>query len=128
MKAWKLSNESDDEGRVIIVFAENRGKAMSQGSEDELGTFEWTSLRAVRAKHFDDMENLTSKELMREMWHEGWWFSLGEERLPIYDDPHYSLEHFKFLNKDDVEHNHLHDRVFDDWYNRTYDKELNTFR
>lgn len=127
MKAWYLSNESDYEGRVVIVFAGDREKAKSQALEDELGTFDWTDLRAVRAKHFDDMEGLTSKELMREMWHEGWWFSLGEDKLPIYDDPAYSLEEFSYLSKDDVQDNHLHDRVFDEWYNRTYAKENEYF-
>ena len=104
MKAWIIEDPNDYEGRQALVFADTRNEAKNQAGWFDIEC-DWIDLRAIRAKTFDSMENLSTKELMRNQWHEGWWFELGNDRLPSFDE------------------NDVTEKTFDDWWNRIYGVE-----
>lgn len=104
MKAWNLFDPYDYEGRTQIVFADNHNEAKAQAGFFDIDC-PWIQLKALRAKEFDDMEELTQKEFMRKQWENGWWFEYGADRLLSYDD------------EDSTE------SAFDEWWNRTYGLE-----
>lgn len=104
MKAWIISNPWDDEGRQALTFADTRNEAKSHAGWFDIEC-DWIDLRAIRAKTFDNMENLSEKELMRMQWHEDWWFEYGNDRLPHFDEEGVT------------------EQTFDDWWSRTYGNE-----
>jgi len=104
MKAWLLENPYDDEGRQAIVFADTRNEAKLQADCYNIDC-DWIDLRATRAKNYDGMENLSTQELYRILWRDGWWFELGDDRVEAYDDEGVTEE------------------TFDIWWNRTYGLE-----
>lgn len=58
MKAWNVTDKNGDVGMSFIVFAETRGKAISQVNHD--GAFDWysyTELRALREPALDRFYN-----------------------------------------------------------------------
>lgn len=104
MKAWIISNPWDDEDRQALVFADTRNEAKSQAGFHDIDC-DWIDLRAIRAKEFDGMEKLSTKELVWEQWHNGWWFEYGNDRLPYFEEEGVT------------------EQTFDDWWSRTYGNE-----
>lgn len=92
LKAYKVEDPFDDEGRGLLVHAHTRAeaKAAAQGELDA----EYTSLRATREKAFDD---LGGDDLVRALLAAGWWMGcMGcmehvrseEEEGEVYDEGH----------------------------------------
>lgn len=76
MKAYKVWDDYDDEGRMVVVYAATPGKAKRLGA-GELDYSEWTSLHAVRQPQFD---GLGGDALIRAQLADGWWFGCASLR------------------------------------------------
>ena len=86
MKAYYLSIKDDDDAGCAIVFANTAKEAKKQVYAHDMlvDSLEggWTSLRANRARSYDDLENLSEAELSLAQWKDGWrWFDMD------YPDP-----------------------------------------
>ena len=87
MRAWILSSEENPDSGSSLVWAESRGKAKQLANYDSpylyqgnLEVDDFTSIRAVRAKEFDDCEELSEKNIcLRLMKEYSWWFYVGNE-------------------------------------------------
>lgn len=87
MRAWILSSEENPYSGSSLVWAESRGKAKQQANYDSpllyqgnLEVDDFTKIGAVRAKEFDDCEELSEKEIcLRLMKQYSWWFYVGNE-------------------------------------------------
>lgn len=54
MKAWFVSDKYGDSGHTICTFSETRGKAIEYARRtEEFFDYEFTEMRALRAKQFD---------------------------------------------------------------------------
>lgn len=69
-KAWKVWDDYDEDGRMVVVHADTRGKAKRLGA-GQLDCSEWTSLNATREPGFD---GLHGDDLIRAQLRAGWWF------------------------------------------------------
>lgn len=98
MKAYYVSLRSDDEAGGGIVFAKTAQEARGMYHTWDLDPENWLDVQAHRRPNFDNMENLSKMELMKECWRDGWWFH--ESNVP------------------DV--NEATDQDFYDWYERTF--------
>ena len=92
VRAWKVGDPFDDEGRQVVVYATKRSeaKAFAQG---ELNA-EYIDLEAHRAPEFD---GLGGDELIRAQLAAGWWMGCygcyepvraEEEEGEVYDECH----------------------------------------
>lgn len=87
MRAWILSSDESTEPSSSLVWAESVGRAKTQANCDgpylyqsNLEVDDYTSIRAIRAKDFDDCEELSEKEIcLRLMKGYGWNFYIGNE-------------------------------------------------
>jgi len=68
LRAWKVEDPFDDEGRALIVHARSRSQARAFG-QGELDA-EYINLHANRAPEFDDLDG---DELIRAQLAAGWW-------------------------------------------------------
>lgn len=75
MKAYMLGCYSDPDNGNEIVFAKTAKEA--RGMNNDLDPESYIDLYAKRSPEFDDMENATHKQLMKEQWRNGWWFGIG---------------------------------------------------
>lgn len=97
MKAYVLGLYSNSDAGNELVFAKDSKEAKKLNMDLEPDSY--IDLYANRAPHFDDMENYSHKEIMREQWREGWWFDIGTP--PSAD-------------------NNVPDEAFYDWYDKVY--------
>lgn len=76
VKAYIIGLESNPDVGNEIVFAKNGREArkMADGLDLTDGRESYIDVTVHRAPSFDDMENLTDRELMKIKWREGWWF------------------------------------------------------
>lgn len=87
MRAWILSSEDSPENYSSLVWAESRGKAKAQANYDspymyqcDLEAYDFTSIRAIRAKSLDNCEEFSEKDIcLRLMRDYGLVFYLGNE-------------------------------------------------
>lgn len=87
MKAWIVSSEESYEPCVSLVWAETRGKAKQMANCDspylyqtDIEVDDFTAIRAVRAKNFDDCEELLEKEICLKLIKEnGFSFFVGND-------------------------------------------------
>ena len=82
MKAYIGGIHSNDDTGNIIVFAKTAKEAIKLVLQDQISADResYIDVYAKRYSIFDDMENLSRKELMKEQWRDGWWFS--QSNLP----------------------------------------------
>lgn len=100
MKAWILSSEESPETCSSLVWAESRGRAKAQANYDgpymyqcDLEAYDFTSIRAIRAKSLDNCEEFSEKEICLRLVKEyGWIFYIGDE---TYDED--NVEEFEKL-------------------------------
>ena len=74
MKAYYLSIRGDDDEGGEIVFANNVQEARKQIYSTDIQFESWIYVQAHRQKLWDGKENLSTRELRKEQWREGWWF------------------------------------------------------
>lgn len=100
MRAWILSSDESPENYSSLVWAETRGRAKAQANYDspyayqcDLEAYDFTSIRAIRAKDLDNCEEFSEKEIcLRLMKNYGWIFYLGNA---TYDED--NIEEFEKL-------------------------------
>lgn len=100
MRAWILSSDDSPEPCSSLVWAESRGKAKQQANYDSpyayqcnLEVYNFTSIRAIRAKSLDNGEELSEQEVcLRLIKDYGWSFYIGNE---VYNED--NIEEFEKL-------------------------------
>ncbi len=101
MKAYYLSIQDDPDQGTFVVFADTRNQARSQADGHDLFYDSWLDIHAVRAKKYDDLENLSEAELHLKLWHDGWrWYDIDD--MPDVDE--------------------ATDQDFLDWHKRTFNR------
>lgn len=80
MKAYSVGIKSNPDAGNEIIFAKNtkeaRKKAQHTNLVGENGP-DFIDVRVLREPAFDDMENVTEKEMLIKQWRTGWWFFRG---------------------------------------------------
>ncbi len=105
MKAWIVSSEESCEPCSSLVWAETRGKAKQMANyggpylyQSDLEVDDFTAIRAVRAKNFDDCEELSEKEICLKLIREnGFCFYVGNN---FYNED--NIDEFKKLFEEEI--------------------------
>lgn len=97
MKAYYLSLVDEDQG-CFLVFAKTATKAKSFADSKDLMYDSYIDIRAIRAKKYDGLENISERDLNRILWRDGWqWLD--------YDSPDAD-------DATDEQFNEWHDSIF----------------
>lgn len=94
MKAYYVFVRNDEDQGGGLVFAETVQEARSHYHRFDLDPDRWIDVAAHRNKGFNNLEHLTSLELSRVQWRDGWYFC--DMNVPDPDE--------------------ASDAVFDQWY------------
>lgn len=85
MKAWELSNNSDDDAGTSLVFADTINKAKNKAFyessmyQHDLEPDSWIDIRAIRTPELDGWEDKSEAEIMyRLMIKRSWYFYDGD--------------------------------------------------
>lgn len=83
MKAYYIEIKDDPDQGGHIVWDTYVKSAKKRVNESDLYYDSYIDVVCRRYRAFDNMENLTSRELALEQWKNRWWFDSDE---PMFDD------------------------------------------
>ncbi len=80
MKAYIVGLTSNPDVGNAIVFAKNSrdAKILAYGLDLTDTRESFIDVTVHRAPVFDEMEDLSEREIMKVQWREGWWFHQGD--------------------------------------------------
>ena len=87
MKAYKVWDKTNDDAGQDIVWANNVKESKRKGTSTQVGQQldQFMDLKVKRCPEFDNMENLSSKDFMKQQWIKGWYW-WDASYLPHYEE------------------------------------------